>query len=187
MPSQNPSKITINLIPHKKISFTEKFLYWLLAVGRYIIIGTELLVFILFLSRFQMDSTLSDLNDKIKQEEVIIKSLENVDKDARSLQIRLSEIKRLATDQKDSPVNLLSYITSLTPDTILINSLSFQDGKILITALGSSSKSFSVFVQNMRSSTRFRDISIGSLDKDELTGGIKFSIDATLVKSEGKK
>lgn len=177
MASTVRGKITINLIPKKRSSFAEKFFYWLLTVGRYIIIGTELVVFAVFISRFQLDTRLSDLNDKIKQEEAVVKSLEQVDANARALQIRLSEIKKLTGSQKNAS-DLLFRISQVVPETVSLNMLSQQGGMLTISAVSSQSKGFSVFVQNLRTLESLRNISITEVSKDETTGGVKFTITA---------
>lgn len=177
MPVETAGKITINLIPRKTTSLAERFFSWLLTVGRYIIIGTELVVFAVFISRFQLDTRLSDLNDKIKQEEAVVKSLEQIDTNARSLQIRLSEIKRLTSGQNDAS-DLLFRISQVVPETVSLNMLSQQQGTLTINAVARSSKGFSVFVENLRTLPKLRNVSITEVSKDEISGGIKFSLTA---------
>ena len=175
-------KITVNLIPKKKVSLAERFIFWLINIGRYIIISTELVVFIVFISRFQLDLRLSDLTDKIKQEEAIVKSLEEVDKSARILHIRLSEIKKLMVSaQEKNPLTLLSTISSLTPPTIAYEVISQQKEVLRITAVGSSSREFSLFVQNLRSAKQLRNVTVSEVSKDDKTGGIRFTISAIIA------
>lgn len=180
----NP-RFTINLIPRKKKTFAERFVYWLLTFGRYIIIGTELVVFAVFISRFQLDTKLSDLNDAIRNEEAIVQSLEDDEKAARSLQIRLSEIKRLDSLQKDmSPRDVLSLISSFTPQTVSFDRLSLEGETITIHGVSISNTGFSVFIQNLRTESSLRNVSITGVSKDEVTGGIRFTVLASLVREE---
>ena len=77
-PTNNKAiKTTIEFIPQEdweKTSFG-KFLKWLLNVGRWIVIVTELIVIIAFVSRFKLDRDLTNLNEKVKQKQAIIGTL----------------------------------------------------------------------------------------------------------------
>ena len=179
MQAKSQHKITINLLPKIRSSFSEKFVSWLLSIGRYIIIGTELVVFGVFITRFQLDTKLSDLHDKIKQEEAIVKSLENVDKNARALQTRLSEIKTLENIQTNEPSELLAHITSLAPETVSFETIAKQKESISITATSGSNRGFSLFVSSLRASPKLRDVRIVDIAKDEGTGLVRFGLEAT--------
>lgn len=186
MQAKSRHKITINLLPKKRSSISEKFVFWLLSIGRYIIIGTELVVFGVFITRFQLDTRLSDLHDKIKQEEAIVKSLENVDKNARLLQTRLSEIKTLENVQTDQPNEFLLHITSLAPETVSFETIAKQKEKVSITAVSGSNRGFSLFVSNLRASPKLRDVHIIDIAKDEGTGLVRFGLVANQVTNDTK-
>ena len=67
-----PKKLTplsINLMPGRETSFGEKFLNWSLTFGRYIIIGTEIIVLVAFFSRFKLDRDFIDLHDQVKEKQ----------------------------------------------------------------------------------------------------------------------
>ncbi|MBI3385346.1 hypothetical protein HY030_04095, partial [Candidatus Gottesmanbacteria bacterium] len=98
MPAQTPlPKININLMPTEDLERTPagRFLKWALTVGRYIVIFTELIVLIAFLSRFWLDRTLSDLHESIKQKQAIVKSAKDLEDQARSVQNRLHEVSTI--------------------------------------------------------------------------------------------
>lgn len=180
MQGKSQPKITINLLPKHHVPLSEKFISWLLSIGRYIIIGTELLVFGVFITRFQLDTKLSDLHDKIKQEEAIVKSLENVDKNSRLLQTRLAQIQTLESLQTDEPSGLISHITSLAPETVSFETLAKEKETISIRAVSGSNRGFSLFVGNLRSSPSLRDVRLVDIAKDEGTGTVRFGVEATI-------
>jgi len=73
MPAQ---KSQIELLPREEWEETSfgKFLKWLLTVGRYIVIFTELVVILAFLSRFKLDRDLTDLYKQIENKQAIIQN-----------------------------------------------------------------------------------------------------------------
>ena len=85
----------INLLPSKELGFSEKVLNWALTFGRYIIIGTEIVVLVVFLSRFKLDRDRIDLKDSITEKQKILATLAPINQNVTRLQTRLSEIKRL--------------------------------------------------------------------------------------------
>ena len=58
-----PKKHEIELLPKEEWEKTSfgKFIKWTLNVGRYIVIATELIVILAFVSRFKLDRDLTDL------------------------------------------------------------------------------------------------------------------------------
>lgn len=176
------AKIAINLLPKKKPDFSEKFLSWLLTFGRFIIIVTELIVFAVFISRFYLDTRLTELTDQIVQKETILQSLENNEKAARNLQIRLSHIKNLQT--ATSPNDVLKLVSSLTPQSVSLVSFAIDKDLMTITASTNSNNGFSLFVNNLRLSEKFSDVTLGTIEKDESLGAISFALTANLVKEK---
>ena len=59
-------KITINLLGERKVGETpvERLLLWITTYGRYIMIGTEIVVLLAFISRFSLDRKITDLREK---------------------------------------------------------------------------------------------------------------------------
>jgi hypothetical protein len=62
-------KKEINLLPKEEFEKKPlgKFLVWALSIGRYIVIFTELIVILAFLSRFKLDRDLADLNQSVRE------------------------------------------------------------------------------------------------------------------------
>ena len=71
MPAKQP---TINLIGEEEMAHTPvgRIVAWAVTYGRYIMIGTEIIVLLAFISRFSLDRKLTDLNDEVSQKQAII-------------------------------------------------------------------------------------------------------------------
>lgn len=170
----------INLLPHQEPPLMERFFSWILTFGRFIIIGVELVVLLAFLSRFKLDRDLVDLHDKIKQEELIVKSLSSVEIKSVNFQKRLSEISSLNKDSQNT-VDILLGIPALVPNTVFLDDLSIRENHLKIEARTSSGVGTSAFLQRLHNNPRLGDLSLDRITRDETLGGqIKFTITANL-------
>lgn len=170
--------MSINLLPHKKQTFAEKFFSWMLTFGRFIIIGVELVVLIAFLSRFKLDRDIIDLHEKIQHEEASVKSLSNVEKKSRDLEVRLFQISKLDRESKNT-ISILSQIPALVPDTVFLDGLTIDENNLKIDARALTGGGLSSFVKRLRDSPHFSDVILDNVSRDEILGGqIKFTITA---------
>src|SRR3989344_8016651 len=90
-------KSTLNLLPRSDLdgSWWGRFLKWALSTGRYIIILTEMVVIMAFLSRFKLDRDLSDLAERIEGKKNVLVALSGNENVFRSIQKRLTVAKTL--------------------------------------------------------------------------------------------
>ena len=56
------------------IPFTERLYKWVTSIGRYIIIGVEMVVLFAFIARFILDQSLNNLKEQIDKNDAIIKN-----------------------------------------------------------------------------------------------------------------
>lgn len=171
----------INLLPHKEPTFAEKFFSWVLTFGRVIIIGTEIIVLLAFVSRFKFDRDLIDLHDKIKQEEAIVKSLLGIETTSRSLQKRLSEISSI-NQGSQGVITVLLEVPTLVPTNVFLDGFTIQEKNLKIEARTLSGVGMSSFIKRLRTNGHISDISLDRVTRDETLGGqIKFTVTATLT------
>lgn len=174
--------ININLLPGEeltKMGAPGKFLAWVLTYGRYIIIGTEIIVLLVFLSRFKLDQELTDLHQSIKQKQAIVLGASNLEQQIRDLQTRLLFIKKLE-QQRDTAPKLLSILENLTPPEVTLTDFYFNSTKFTLTATTLSNNSFTIFLNNLAASNSFTDISVDDVGKDPSSSQFKFQISAAL-------
>jgi len=168
----------INLLPEDKQPLGS-FLSWVLTSGRYIVIGTEIIVLIAFLSRFKLDRDLTDLHQSIAQKQAIVLAAQDLEKQVRILQNHLLIIKKFE-NQRDFPPKLLATFEQLIPIDVSLTELSSQEAELTLKATAGSNQGFSAFINNLSSSPSFKDISLDNVGKNE-TGAIEFQITTTLV------
>lgn len=170
----------INLLPHQEPPLLEKLFSWILTFGRFIIIGVELVVLLAFLSRFKLDRDLVDLHDKIKGEELIVKSLSNIEKKSINFQKRLAEISSLNKDSQNT-ISVLLEIPGLIPSNVFLDNLTLQGKRLKIEARTPSGVGTSALLQRLNKSSYLKNLSLDKISRDEsLAGQIKFTITADL-------
>jgi Tfp pilus assembly protein PilN len=153
-----------------------KILKWTLTIGRYIVIFTELVVILAFLSRFKLDRDLTDLGEKIRQQQAIIVSWSNFEKDFRFLNRRLQTIEEFRKSQIESG-EILEELANLIPLDIVISDFSVSNRQLSLSASAFSEGGLSSFLRNLKNSKNFKNITLTQISLNtEKEIGIKFQV-----------
>jgi len=177
-------KSKIEFLPKEdweKTSFG-RFLKWLLTIGRYIVIFTELIVILAFLSRFKLDRDLTDLYEQIENKQAIIQSYADFEADFRFLQKQLASIQGLRKEQLQTK-QLVEEIAALTPIDVYFSELRIIGDKASFTANALSEAGLATFINNLKRSSRFSNLEIDSLAIGTGEGiGISFTLESQISK-----
>ena len=175
-----PAESTINLLdqPEFESSSVGKLLTWAITYGRYIMIGTEIIVLLAFISRFSLDRSLTDLREEIAQKQIILQANESFESDFSQLQLSLTKIRGLLNTES-KPIDMFYQISALLPADVTLSSFSY-DGKIISIALtAGTTDGFSTFLSRLQGQKGIGAIDVTDVEKDILTG-IHVRLDATL-------
>lgn len=173
-----PAKpISINLIGREDLEHTPqgRIVSWALTYGRYIMIGTEIIVLLAFISRFSLDRKLTDLKDEIDQKQAILQANIPFENDIKNTQDRIAKIKTLL-DGQDKPVESLKLVNSLLPPDVYLSSITISNDKLEGDAIAGTTNGFSQFLGNLQASKRIKNVDIGEIKRNPLIGiGFKFT------------
>lgn len=178
MAAREKKEPRINLLPQEEFesSTLGRIFRWLISSFRLIVIATEMVVMGAFLSRFWLDSKVSDLTESINQKKAVITSYTQVEKNFREAQKELSIFSAVAYD-KSKYIPLLQTLTSALPDSVQITFLSVDSASIEIRATSSSAANAGAFVANLKAlSDIFDKVSLIQTTIDQTTGNITFQI-----------
>lgn len=170
--------VKINLLPTEDIEKQplNKFLKWVLTYGRTIIITTELVVIMAFLSRFVLDRELTDLHEAIGQKRAIVEATQELEYGFRNLQDRLENIKKLSGTSTNID-KVLDKIVAIMPSDVYLSDFTLSKDNISMTMVSLSRQGFSVFLNNLKREKIFSDIKIGAINEGvDKSPGIKFGI-----------
>src|SRR3972149_8149847 len=108
--------IKINLLGDSEMEHTPlgRIVAWAVTYGRYITIGTEIIVRLAFISRFSLDRKLTDLNDEIFQKQAIIEANSAFESDFRTLQDTITKIQTLLA-VPSTALTALNTVQALLP------------------------------------------------------------------------
>lgn len=172
------SSASINLVK-KKVNVIDEILKWALSVGRLLVILTEIVAFSAFIYRFSLDRTIIDLHAKIKEEQAIISSISDREKQYRNLQERISDASKLG-ELGNRNVVFLNEIVKFTPGEISFNSFTLDSEKIAINASITSVSAMSAFINSLREHPRVSSVSIDSISNKSLDSSVNVIITARL-------
>ena len=138
MSSQKPE---INLLSQKSFEDTTigRIMAWILTSFRIIVIITEIIVMVAFISRFWLDSKNTDLDEQIQNKQAIIAASSTFEQEFKNTQARLKALSEIIS-QPYKPSQVFEVITKqITPDSIL-TSVNFQNGQAEIAGTSPNEK-----------------------------------------------
>ncbi len=178
-----PAKsIAINLLGQEDLRHTPhgRIISWALTYGRYIMIGTEIVVLLAFISRFSLDRKLTDLKEEIAQKQAILEANGDLERDIRLLQDALGKIKQTTTNQSVA-LDTLTTLQALLPADVYVETLDVATDRLSVAAVSDTTYGFSQFLTNLQATKQFSKIDIGDIKKNALSG-IEFTFTAYLTK-----
>lgn len=173
------SGLQVNLLP--KDSFSEslvgKILLWALSIGRYLVVFTELIVILSFLSRFKLDRDLTDLNTAIERQLAVVKSYGSLEAEFRALQLRLEQVSAIGRQNQLSRV--IGGVVNYLPPDVRLKSLSFDERGLIVDGTALSSRGLTLFIQSLQRHPNIADIELSRVETEgENNPEISFSLQA---------
>jgi hypothetical protein len=179
---------TINLKPQDEFekSLVGKILRWSLSTGKSIVILTEFVVILAFLSRFKLDRDLNDLNEEIIQKQFIVESYEDTETKIVDIQDKLSLVAQIdnTTVKVKDTVNQLSQ---LVPVGVKINSIEFSQAGWNVVAEADTEQTYASFISRMENSGKFAQVIVSDIKYDLRNGKLSFSLTAEFDKKDSAK
>jgi Tfp pilus assembly protein PilN len=174
----------INLLPQREFASSTlgRILAWILSTFRIIVIVTEIIVMVAFLSRFWLDAKNNDLNEEIQQKQAVLAASLPFENDFRQIQKQLEIYSVLAKDKDLVSNTIFHVVTSLPPDVVL-DDISLNDGSFVISGLTPSEVSIQHLLANLQSISSLENVSLGEIkSSQEETSLLSFKIKAEIKK-----
>lgn len=181
------TKININLAPRDEFKATPvgSILDWIINIGRYIVIFTELVVIVAFLIRFKLDRDLAKLHQEIKQNKAIIISYEELEIKARSTQKRLGLINGIKNESPQA-FSVIEELSQITPVNVIFSDLDINKNNVSIKGQALSNVGLSSFLNSLTLNKKFSEIYLESVSSKTTKGSVlEFQLKAKFL--VGKK
>lgn len=177
-------KTTINLIPREGFTATTsgRILVWALSTFRIVVIVTEIIVMIAFLSRFWLDAQNTDLNDEIRQKKAVLEATQNFQKEFENTQKLISIFSSFSQDHGKAP-NSYENITKSLPENeeFYLTSINYTTKTVNLEGIALDEFSVQQFLTNLGNKEIFKSIRLNSIEANEdFAPFIKFNIDIQL-------
>lgn len=179
---------TINLKPQDEFekSLIGKTLRWALTTGKSIVILTEFVVILAFLSRFKLDRDLNDLNEQIMQKQFVLENYEDTEKRMVDAQDRLSLVAQIDTTTvkvKDT----INELSDLIPRGITVTSIEFSQTGWNVAAEADSESIYANMVSRLENHDKFENVNVSDIKYDLRNGKLVFSLTAEFPRKETPK
>ncbi|OGM15869.1 hypothetical protein A2V56_05320 [Candidatus Woesebacteria bacterium RBG_19FT_COMBO_42_9] len=176
----------INLLPSEEfaVTTTGRILSWALSTFRYIVIVTELVVILAFISRFWLDAQNADLAEEIEQKQSLIASSKDFEREFIEVQKRLIIYKTLTSDSV-SFSKIFSNISVNIPEDVLLSKISLSGESLTVDGLSPSERSIVQFAVNLEKNAGYPKTTLKSVETNRNDPSLlEFSLDVSLAKEE---
>jgi Tfp pilus assembly protein PilN len=179
----------VNLLPKDPFFSTPlgKILRWALSIGRYIVIFTELVVIVSFVTRFALDRRVTDLNSSIDQNKTIILSYGDLEENVIKVQSVLQEYDQIK--QQINITEIFPELTRVLPRDTELGELVIRPDQITFSGRSLTQSSLNLIINNIQLSHKFSNVSVDKIkSENEREGdGFNFVIRADTKQTEIKK
>jgi len=161
----------INLLPPTdfEMSFWGKFLKWAVTAGRYIIIVTELVVIVAFLSRFKLDQDVADLVNTLEAEKNVLEAQQSTEAEFRRVQARLASVGQMVSSQLEAR-NKAEMVAAKIPLEVKLLSMRLEEGGVTIVANTLSEQALGEMLGRFSRDERVKGVDMTNVEATALTG-----------------
>jgi Tfp pilus assembly protein PilN len=180
MPATKKRSRKINLLPREEFltSTAGRIFAWILSTFRIIVIVTEILVMLAFLSRFWLDAQNTDLNELLLQKQAVLAAALDFENEFKDTQARLYVFNEYAKDEQIIS-DALNVISSSLPPDIFLGSIAFNEKAVSTKGTSPSEAGIQQFIVNLSASDKFFNVTLVDV-KSEQEGFLAFSINFVL-------
>jgi len=172
----------LNFLPKSSFGSSDqlsRILNWLLTVGRYSVILTELIVIVAFASRFKFDRDLNDLIEERERQLIILESYSTVEANLKLRQAQIGLAQSVVASQTNPEAFLQTLEGSLAPN------LKFEQIQIASDSAKLTGQSLTDLAVAQLTTVLIKSPDLESLSLDHFgnsqSGGLEFSLSATRV------
>lgn len=151
---------------------------WMINIGKYLLIGVEIVVLGVFFSRFILDKQSNDLTDDLNAK-VVLLSNDAWKKNSAlysNYQVLLNDIKLTSNSQKINSTAISELISGI-PSSLHLVSFSFAVENVSLRLTASNISAITDYEASLKNNPDYKDVKFNiSKDNDTLNVSVNFSI-----------
>lgn len=169
----------MNLLPQTEFdsSVWGRLIKWALTTGRYIIILTEVIIILAFLSRFKLDRDLSDLTESIAGKKNVLTALGPDEQKFRRTQAKLAATNILLQAQIPES-EIWTEIDATVVPGISFNNIGMDPTMVTVNATAVSESTMGEFLKRNSQNPRWKSVDLSDVSWDQ-GNGIRFTVQLT--------
>ena len=175
-------EININLMPQKEVGGAlGATIKWALGIGRYLIIGTQIIALVAFGLSLKLTIDKNALIASIENVQSVIESKSEFEQEFREIQGKLVDIGSLRSQQFKSN-SVLTEFNSLLPKGMNLTSLNISDGELTFSGEFPTAAQLHTLINSFNSSTKIVSLEIAELNSPtENEPQFTFDAKATII------
>ena len=143
------------------------------------VVLTEFVVILAFMSRFWFDKKLNDLREANDSKQVTIQSYVDVEEEMRKILVKQSAIKE-SLDSNLGVEKNIDKLRLLLPKGTVLNQIVFVPSRVGIAGLAGSEQALAQTINAMKSYEQVKSVEIQKVEFDQKQGGVMFEITSHL-------
>ncbi len=149
---------------------------WLVSIGKYLLIGVQIIVLIVFFSRLVLDGRNNDLTEEINNK-VVLLSNETWKRNAflfENYQILLGDIKNIREGQTINSLQIRELISGV-PSNLVLEGLSFSEKRVSLRLSSNNLNSVKDYESSLKNNPMYEDVKFSITKEDaEISVGVSF-------------
>ncbi len=180
------SSVSVNLLHTEESDQSPigRIVSWAITYGRYIMITTEIVVLLAFISRFSLDRKMTDLNEAIEQKKSIIEVNQQFENDFKVVQNKVVTIKKLM-DEQTKLVGIFTHVKTILPLDVYLTTFNLTKERLTANVTAATNEGFTAFLNNLKQSPILSTTEVGEINR-KAPEGIMFTISTRTGKPEEK-
>lgn len=180
-------EININLMPTPgPTGRTGEIVRWVLTVGRYLIIATEIIALVIFFVGIKLSADKNNIKEQVDNLKSSVSSESNInfEKEFRDLQQKINEIKRQRASHFQSNIVITEFL-KLLPQGMSLGSLEVKEDEVVFSGSFASPSELQTMVSVFSESNKIIGLDISDLNSpSEKNPSYTFTATANIVRSK---
>ncbi len=169
--------VELNLLPKEpwEKGLLGQLLTWVLSVGRYVVVFTELIVISAFLYRFGLDRSLTDWRASIKNKQAIIAGFGDLESSFRLVQKKLNTVKSVSGQPRVA--DTLALLSQMTPVDAVLTNITVNQEQVVLEGRVGSQTGLATLLNQAQLKSEFSDVVLENVKSaTDKTSGIEFRL-----------